>query len=55
MPATLVSGVVRNCNVHAYRASANIDYIMATLNAAYAINPTSVGGSVPTKDSGFYY
>ncbi len=55
LPAKLSASVVTNCNVHAYRASANIDYIMATLNAAFAINPTSVGGSVPAKDSGFYY
>lgn len=55
LPATLVSGVVRNCNVHAYRASENLDYVIATLNAAYNTKAESVGGSVPAKDSGFYY
>ena len=51
----ITSEVVQNCNVHIYKASENIDYILATLNAAYAINSQSVGGSVPAKDSGFYY
>ena len=55
LPATMVAGIVRNCNVHVYRASENYEYINATLQAAYTINVQSVGGSVPAKDSGFYY
>ena len=50
-----VAQVVRNCNVKIYRASENYDYIYNTLNAAYTINAAAVGGSIPAKDSGFYY
>ncbi|MCR4874294.1 MAG: ABC transporter substrate-binding protein [Clostridia bacterium] len=55
LPSTMVAGIVRNCNVHVYRASENYEYINTTLQAAYRINAQSVGGSVPAKDSGFYY
>ncbi len=55
LPATMVAGIVRNCNVHVYRASENYEYINTTLQAAYSIKAQSVGGSVPAKDSGFYY
>ena len=55
LPQTLVSQVVRNCNVKVLKASENVDYIMATLNAVAALKPAAVGGSVPAKDSGFYY
>ena len=47
--------VVRNCNVKIYTAKDNYEYINTTLQAAYSINAASVGGSVPAKDSGFYY
>ena len=51
----LTSEIVDNCNIHVYVASENVDYILTTLNAAYAIDPKSVGGSIPARDSGFYY
>ena len=47
--------VVTNCNVKVHTAKDNFDYIKTTLDAAHAINPQSVGGSVPARDSGFYY
>lgn len=53
--APLLAQVVRNCNVKMYRASENKDYIITSLEAAHKINPASVGGSVPAKDSGFYF
>ena len=51
----LTREIAINCNVKVHKASENIDYILTTLNAAYAIKAQSVGGSVPAADSGFYY
>ena len=55
LPGTLTSAVVLGCNVKVHKAYENYDYIYNTLNAVYGINAQSVGGSVPAKDSGFYY
>ena len=46
---------VANCNIKAYRASENYEYIYSSLNAARTINPNLFGGEIPAKDSGFYY
>ena len=45
---------ISRCNVKTYKAKDNVDYIIETLNAVYQLNPTAVGGQVPSKDSGFY-
>ena len=54
-PTGLDGIVLYHCNIKFLRASENVDFIYNTLKAAYDINPTSVGGQVPAKDSGFYY
>ncbi len=46
---------VQNSNVKVYRAKDYAQYIETTLNALKDVDAQSVGGSVPAKDSGFYY
>ena len=47
--------IVQGCNLNVYKAKEYVDYIYNTLNMVYEMNPQAVGGSVPAKDSGFYY
>lgn len=55
LPSTMVAGIVRNCNVHVYRASEKYDYIKTTLQAALDNGAQTIGGAIPAQDSGFYY
>ncbi|MDE6550529.1 MAG: ABC transporter substrate-binding protein [Clostridia bacterium] len=57
LAATIDGAIARRCNVSVTAISSESGYseYLDTLNKVFALKAAAVGGSVPAKDSGFYY